>query len=171
MGKGETTSLTTVPPFGKQKKSFQKPTQCVFKTRKKKKEDSLKNSARPGPSRAFHHSSVSKESVCNAGGLGLIPGFGRFPGEGNGNPLQYSCLENPLDRRALQATVHRVLRVGHDLVTKPPESNKCGAIYSYKQRGFNPWVGKIPWSRARQPTPVFSPGESYRQWSLAGYSP
>ena len=40
--------------------------------------------------------------------VGSIPGLGRFPGGGNGNPLQYSCLENPMDRRAWQATVHRV---------------------------------------------------------------
>ena len=43
----------------------------------------------------FSHSSVGKESACNAGDLGSIPGSGRSPGEGNGNPLQYSCLENP----------------------------------------------------------------------------
>ena len=42
------------------------------------------------------------------------------PGEGNGNPLQYSCLGNPMDRRAWQATAHVVTRVGHDLPTKPP---------------------------------------------------
>ena len=42
-------------------------------------------------------SSVGKESACNAGGPGSIPGLGRSPGEGNGNPLQYSCLENPMD--------------------------------------------------------------------------
>ena len=41
-------------------------------------------------------------------------------GEGNGNPLQYSCLDNPMDRGAWQATVHGVARVGHDLATKPP---------------------------------------------------
>ena len=46
-----------------------------------------------------------------------IPGSGRSFGEGNGNPLQYSCLENPMDRGAWQATVHGVARVGHDLVT------------------------------------------------------
>ena len=40
----------------------------------------------------------SNESTCNAGDLGLIPGLGRFPGEGHGNPLQYFCLENPMDR-------------------------------------------------------------------------
>ena len=45
---------------------------------------------------------------------------GRSPGEGNGNPLQYPCLENPMDREAWQATVNGVARVGHDLATKPP---------------------------------------------------
>ena len=50
----------------------------------------------------------------------MILGLGRFPGEGNGNPLQYSCLENPMGRGAWQATVHEVARIGHDLVTKPP---------------------------------------------------
>ena len=69
----------------------------------------------------FPHSSVSKESTCNAGEAGLIPGSGRSPGEGNGNPLQYSCLENPMDRRVWQATVHEVARVRHDLMTKPPQ--------------------------------------------------
>ena len=44
--------------------------------------------------------SDGKESACNAGDLGLIPGLGRSPGEGNGNPLQDSCLENPMDRGA-----------------------------------------------------------------------
>ena len=54
----------------------------------------------------FSDGSDSKESACNAGGLGLIPGWGRTLGEGNGNPLQYSCLENPMDRGAWWATVH-----------------------------------------------------------------
>ena len=51
-----------------------------------------------------------KASVYNAGDLGSIPGLGRSPGEGNGNPLQYSCLENPTDRGAWQATVHGVAK-------------------------------------------------------------
>ena len=68
----------------------------------------------------FPHSSVGKESACNAGDLGLIPGVGRSPGEGNGNPLQHSCLENPMDRGAWQAIVHGVVRVVHDLATEPP---------------------------------------------------
>ena len=49
---------------------------------------------------------VSTESTCNAGDLGLIPDLGRSPGEGNGNLLQYSCLENPMDRGAWQAAVY-----------------------------------------------------------------
>ena len=51
-------------------------------------------------------SQTVKTSACNAGDPGLIPGSGRFPGEGNGNPLQYSCLENSMDGGAWQATVH-----------------------------------------------------------------
>ena len=54
----------------------------------------------------FPHSSAGKESACSAGDPDSIPGWGRSPGEGNGNPLQYSCLENPTDRGAWQATVH-----------------------------------------------------------------
>jgi len=46
------------------------------------------------------HGSDGKASIYNAGDLGSIPGLGRSPGEGNGNPLQYSCLENPMDRGA-----------------------------------------------------------------------
>ena len=56
----------------------------------------------------FPSSSVGKESTCNADDLGLIPGLGRYPGEGNGNPLQYSCLEISMDTGAWQTTVHGV---------------------------------------------------------------
>ena len=49
--------------------------------------------------------------------LGLIPGSGRYPGEGNGNQLQYCCLQNPLDRDALWATVHRVQSIELDTTT------------------------------------------------------
>ena len=68
----------------------------------------------------FPDSSVGKESACNAGDLCSFPGSGRSPGEGNGNPLQYSYLENPMDRGIWQATVYGVTRVRHDLVMKPP---------------------------------------------------
>ena len=73
---------------------------------------------------SFPHSSVDKESAFNAGDPGLIPGLGRSPGEGNGNPLQYSCLKNPMDRVAWQATVHGVTRVGHDLENKERERER-----------------------------------------------
>ena len=56
----------------------------------------------------FPDGSVVKNPPANAGDAGSIPGSGRFPGEGKGNPLQYACLGNPMDRGAWQATVHGV---------------------------------------------------------------
>ena len=56
----------------------------------------------------FPSGSDGKESACNAGDLGLIPGLGRSSGERNSNPFQYSCLENPMDRGAWWATAHGV---------------------------------------------------------------
>jgi len=61
----------------------------------------------------FPGSSDGKESACNAGDQGSIPGSGKFPGDGNGYLLQYSCLENSMDRVAWQATVHRVTQSGN----------------------------------------------------------
>ena len=58
----------------------------------------------------FPGGSDGKESACNAGDMGLIPGSGIFPGEGNGNLLQYSCLKNSMDRGAWWATVHGVAK-------------------------------------------------------------
>ena len=55
--------------------------------------------------------SDGKESACNSGDLGSIPGSGRSPGERHGNPLQYLCLENSMDRGAWQATVHGVAKI------------------------------------------------------------
>ena len=65
----------------------------------------------------FSGGSVVKNLPANAGDtrdVGSIPGSGRFPRGGNGNPLQYSCLENPMNRGAWRATVHGLQRVGHD---------------------------------------------------------
>ena len=59
---------------------------------------------------AFSGGSEVKASACNEGDLGLIPGLERSPGEGNGNPLQYSFLENPMDRGAWWATVHGIAK-------------------------------------------------------------
>jgi len=61
-------------------------------------------------SKGFPGGSVSKESACNAGDQGSIPRSGRSPGEGNGNPLQYSCLENSMGRGALWAIVHGIAK-------------------------------------------------------------
>ena len=58
----------------------------------------------------FPGGSVVKNPPANAGDMSFIPGSGRYPGGGNGNPLQYSCLENPMDREAWQATVHGVAK-------------------------------------------------------------
>ena len=66
---------------------------------------------------SFPDDSDGKESAYNAGDPGLIPGSGRSSGEGNGYPFQYSCLENPMDRRAWLVTVHEVTAVWHDWVT------------------------------------------------------
>ena len=58
----------------------------------------------------FPGGSDGKESACSAGDLGLIPRLGRSPGEGTGNPLQYCCLEDPMDSEAWRATVHGVTK-------------------------------------------------------------
>ena len=63
----------------------------------------------------FPCSSVGKASACDAGDLGSSPGLQSSHGERNGNPLQYSCLENSMDIGTWQATVHGIARVGHDL--------------------------------------------------------
>ena len=57
-----------------------------------------------------YHRILNIESACNVGDLGFIPGLGRSPGEGNGNPLQYSCLENPMDRGTGWAKVHGITK-------------------------------------------------------------
>ena len=65
----------------------------------------------------FPGGSVCKETTCNSGEPGSIPGPGRSPGGGNSNTFQYSCLENPMDRGAWWVTDHGVQRVGHDWAT------------------------------------------------------
>ena len=60
---------------------------------------------------SFFSGADGKKSACNAGDLDLIPGSGRSPGEGNGYPLQYSCLENSIDRGAWWTIVHRISKL------------------------------------------------------------
>ena len=74
----------------------------------------------------FSDSSDSKESTCNVGNLGSSPGLGRSPVEEDGNPLQYSCLENSMDRGAWQATEHGVTKSRTQL------SNFCLYFFTYE---------------------------------------
>ena len=94
---------------------------------------------------------VVKNPPVNAGDIrdaSLIPGSGRSPREGNGNPLQYSCLENPMDSGAWWATVHEVAKVKHKLTTKPPQQKYNHQIWCLKvksmgnawRKGHNGWL-------------------------------
>ena len=79
----------------------------------------------------FPGDSDDKESTCNVGDLGLIPGSGRSPGEGHGNPPHYYCLENPMDRGAWWAVVHMgSQRVRHDWACIHMENPLCIAVTS-----------------------------------------
>ena len=82
----------------------------------------------------FACSSVAKNPPANGGAMGVIPGSGRSPGEGNGNPLQYSCLGNPTDREAWWTTVQGVQRVGQDLVTEQQQMSLVVGHMSYGPR-------------------------------------
>ena len=84
----------------------------------------------------FPGSSVGEESVWNVGDPDSIPGSGRCPGEGNGNPLQYSCLENPMDRGTWQATVHGVSRVRHWLSDHHHQEVKAQSPNHWTSRKF-----------------------------------
>ena len=87
----------TCKPMADSFQCMTKPT--TVKKKLKKKED-----------KGFPGGSDGKEAACNAEDLTLIPGLGRSPGGGHGNPLQYSCLENPMDRGAWRASFHGVAK-------------------------------------------------------------
>ena len=115
----------------------------------------------------FPGGSEVKASACNAGDLGSIPGSRRSPGEGNGNPLQYSCLENPVDGGAWWATVHGVTESRTWL-----SDFTCtlwgwsGAIAASQHKvAEHPWV---PWSPGPQES--LSPESSGASWSALGES-
>ena len=103
----------------------------------------------------FFGGSEVKASACNAGYLGSIPGSERSPGEGNGNPLQHSCLENPMDGGAWWATVHGVAKSQTRL------SNFSSLHFT----------SSFMWRRQWHPTPVLLPGKSHGRRSLVGCSP
>ena len=75
------------------------------------------------------HSSVGKKSACNAGEPGSIPRLGRSSGEGNDSPLQYSCLKNPMDRGAWQATAHGVAKSRTQLKRLSTHTRVHSAVY------------------------------------------
>ena len=97
----------------------------------------------------FPGGSEDKVSACNIQDLGSIPGLGRSPGEGNGNPLQYSCLENPMDRGAWRATVHGVAKsrtqlsnfthTGDSVVKRWEEGSRWGTHVYLWQIHFDKW--------------------------------
>ena len=98
-------------------------------------------------------SSDGKESAYNAGDLGSIPRSGRCSGEGNGNPLQCSCLENPMDRGAWQARVHGVAK---------SQTRLSDFTFTFHFHELE---------KEWQSTPVFLPGESQGLGSLVGCCP
>ena len=104
-----------------------------------------------------------------AGDPGSVSGMGRSPGGENSNPLQYSCQDNPMDREARRATIHRVAKSLTRLASLMAQTVKN--LPAMKET----WVRSLGWEDPRrrkwQPTPVFLPGEFYGQRSLAGYSP
>ena len=88
-------------------------------------------------------SSDSEESTCNVGDLGLIPELGRSPGERNGNPLQYSCIENPTDRGAWWTTVHGVVKSQTWLKEMVKDREAwCAAIHGLQRVRHN-WATEI----------------------------
>ena len=97
-----------------------------------------------------------KNLPANAGDSGLILGSGRSPGGGNANPLQYTCLENPMDRGAWRATVHGVAKGWTGL--KRLSMHICMSLSHQTEK-------------AMAPPPVLLPGKSHGQRSLVGCSP
>ena len=121
----------------------------------------------------FPGGSEVKASACNAGDLSLIPGSGRSPGGGNGNTLQYSCLENPMDGGAWWATVPGVAESdtteGYMGMGKV-NSLDCKEIQPVHPKGDQSWVF-IGRTDAEAETPILLPGKSHGRRSPVGCSP
>ena len=99
----------------------------------------------------FPGDSDGKEFTCNAGDLGLIPGLGRPPGEGNGNPFQYSGLENPMDRGAWWATVHGVTQSQTRLSDEAQHSGTIAKNPPANAGTPDPWSGRSRMHWGNQP--------------------
>ena len=106
----------------------------------------------------FPGDTAVKNHPANAGDLGSIPGLGGSLGEGNGSPLQCSCLENPMDRGAWGATVPGVARVGRDSVTKTHTLESTAIAPCARSRRFCSfaclfgWAGAWLWAQGLQPS-------------------
>ena len=98
---------------------------------------------------SFPGGSDSKESACNVGDPVSIPRLGRSPGEGNGSPLQYFCLENPMDRGAWQAAVLGVSKSWNTTEWLTPEKAMAphSSTLAWKIHGWRSLVGCSPWGR------------------------
>ena len=109
---------------------------------------------------------VVKNLPANAGHLGLIPGWGRFPGRGNGNPLQYFCLENPVDSGACQATVHRIEKNRAWLSTHKCIVGKINYETPARLSKSNPWAQDKTQKPVVQQAPrvVLPAPKIYKQW-------
>ena len=101
------------------------------------------------PIPGFPGGSEDKALACNAGDPGSIPGLGRSPGEGNGNPLQYSCLENPMDRGTEWATVHGVAKSQTWLSDFTSLHFQCSCLENPREGGQ---VGCHLWGRTESDT-------------------
>ena len=106
-----------------------------------------------------------KEFTCNAGDTGLIPASGRFPGGGHGYPLQYSCLDNPIDRGAWQATVHRVAKSQTQL--KWLSTHACMHVCMYIDRHICTRMHAQSCQTLCNPVDYSQPGSSVHEISQA----
>ena len=95
---------------------------------------------------SFPDGSEGKESACNVGHPGLIPWLGRFPGGGHGNPLQYPCLKNTMDRGTCQATIHGVTKSRTWLSNWQFHFHCVRVLYTVKSRI---WISQMMWKWSR----------------------
>ena len=123
----------------------------------------------------FPRGSAVKESACNVGNLGLISGLGRSPGEGKVYPLLYSGLENSMGCIVHGVTKSRIqlnnFHIHFTFIWASLIGQSVKNLRAVQETRVRSLVRKIAWRRKWQPTPVFLPGESHRQRSLAGYGP
>ena len=117
----------------------------------------------------FPCGSAGKESACSVGDLGSVLGLGRSPGEGKGYPLQYSGLKNSMGCIVHGMAKSQTRLSSFDFLDFPGGSDGKASCLPCRRPRFEPWVGKIPWRRKWQSTPVLLPGKSHGQRSLVGH--